>query len=145
MQPNRFSQNFHLIIEGLYLSDYAGAYNISFLKSHAITHIVVCARELGCRFKESFIYLHIDLDDTATSNLMVHLEKTSDFIKNARTRGGNVLVHCAMGKSRSPSIVIAYLIRYEGFNYENAFELVHRKHRRTFPQIIFRKQLKMYC
>jgi protein-tyrosine phosphatase len=36
-------------------------------------------------------------------------------------------VHCQQGVSRSPSIVIAYLIRNHGMSYESALAFVRRK------------------
>lgn len=141
---NLFRENFHQIIDGLYLSDFAGAYNISHMLKYKITHILVCARELSCKFPETFVYLHIDLDDTPTSTISIYLKMTSDFIHNALTSGGTVLVHCAMGISRSPSIVIAYLLSYEQLTYSEAYELVHFKHRSTRPMPNFTKELKNY-
>jgi protein-tyrosine phosphatase len=136
-----FSSNFHRVTENLYISDYIGAYNISFLKSNKITHILVCARELPCRFPGSFEYLHLDLDDTAKSDLSKHIIPSLDFIKTGLGDGGRILVHCSMGVSRSSSIIISYLIQYKGFTYKNALNLLKNKHPEAQPSSAFEKQL----
>ena len=138
------SFNFHKIIDGLYLSDYSGAFNISHLVKYKITHIVVCARELECRFPEDFEYLHLELDDLPKSSIVPYLNLVTDFIHSALQSDNTVLVHCAMGISRSPSIVIAYLMRYHCLSYSDALTLVTKCHASTRPMPNFQKQLQHY-
>lgn len=38
-----------------------------------------------------------------------------------------VMVHCWAGKSRSPSFVIAFLIKYSNYSLEKAHELVYNQ------------------
>jgi len=73
-----------------------------------------------------------------------HFDECTDLIKQAHDNGKNVLVHCAMGKSRSASIVIAYLIKYKQMTMEQA--LKHAKERRpvVLPNPGFIKQLQDY-
>ena len=49
------------------------------------------------------------------------------FIHQARKNEENVLVHCVAGRSRSASVVIAYLMTVTGENFENIFEKVLAK------------------
>ena len=48
--------------------------------------------------------LHIKLDDLDHANLLLHMEAAVDFVQAAITAGGNVLVHCAAGISRSATV-----------------------------------------
>ena len=48
------------------------------------------------------------------------------------------------GKSRSSSIIIAYLIRFKSMTYEKAYELVKSKRDVIQPNEGFVKQLKEY-
>ncbi|KAJ7475026.1 dual specificity phosphatase [Mycena latifolia] len=49
------------------------------------------------------------------------------YIEGALRRWEGVLVHCQQGVSRSPSIVIAYLIRNHAMSYDAALAFVKRK------------------
>ncbi|KAJ6526766.1 dual specificity phosphatase [Mycena capillaripes] len=51
------------------------------------------------------------------------------YIERALRRSEGVLVHCQQGIPRSPSIVIAYLIRNHGLSYDVAVSFV--KHKRA--------------
>jgi len=55
---------------------------------------------------------------------------------------GSVLVHCAAGKSRSASLVIAYLMREFKWKYEEAFNYVKSKRSIVQPNPGFVKLLK---
>lgn len=56
----------------------------------------------------------------------------------------NVLVHCHAGVSRSAAIVIAYVMKKYGLNFESAFELVKTRRPRIRPNEKFRACLKEY-
>merc|ERR1711972_941019 len=57
---------------------------------------------------------------------------------------GALLVHCAMGKPRSASIVIAYIMREEGLSYEDALAAVQSIRRVVQPNTGFSHQLQWY-
>ena len=62
---------------------------------------------------QKIIRKNITIDDRHTENIRQHFEEAFRFIDDARARNGRVLVHCAMGISRSTTIVIAYMmLRY---------------------------------
>ena len=86
----------------------------------------------------------MSLDDLPNSKIYSYLDPTSLFIENALNNKGRVLVHCALGMSRSPSIVIAYLIKYKKMTFYEALNLVQKKHQMTKPQSSFLKQLVEY-
>jgi protein-tyrosine phosphatase len=70
-------------------------------------------------------------DGTAISHEI--LEEILHFIKDQISLERNVLVHCAMGMSRSPSIVIAWFMdRYPDLTWDQAFLEVSRK-RQIWP------------
>jgi len=65
----------------------------------------------GFKDWDKYDHLCIDVDDVEDENLLVHFEESGAWIEKALNEGGGVLVHCAMGKSRSATIIIAYLLR----------------------------------
>ncbi len=54
---------------------------------------------------------------------------------------GKVLVHCAMGLSRSASLVLAYLMIHEGMTLGEAIKAV-AQHRNICPNSGFMEQLR---
>ena len=58
------------------------------------------------------------------------------------TRGCRVLVHCSAGESRSPTIVIAFLISTRGCTFLEAFSLVKERRPSINPNPSFVAQLK---
>ena len=59
-----------------------------------------------------------------------------------------VLVHCAVGKSRSPTIVMAYLMKHHNMSLKDAYNLVMQKRRlpglNVCPNNSFMRQLMAY-
>lgn len=129
------------IIEGLYLGDYRHATSKKWLKENGITHIVNCAIEHKNYFPKDFIYLELKLDDAEDQIIYGSLEKSYLFIKNALERGGNVLVNCHAGISRSSSMVIYYLMKSRSVPYDTAFFYVKHKRPQVNPNKGFVRQL----
>ncbi|KAL9083524.1 MAG: hypothetical protein Q9159_005716 [Coniocarpon cinnabarinum] len=81
------------------------------IKQTGITHVVSVLRwPLEEELVRPYKHLQIDVDDEDEENLLEHFAATNRFIEDALQAGGSVLVHCAMGKSRSATIVVAYLM-----------------------------------
>jgi atypical dual specificity phosphatase len=68
------------------------------------------------------------------------LDEGTEFMERHIQSGDKVLVHCAKGRGRSATMVAAYLMRYRGFSYDQARELMierrslvnlQSRHRRT--------------
>ncbi len=65
-------------------------------------------------------------------------------LDDAKSLNGKVLVHCQMGISRSPTIVIAYLMKRNDLTYDMAFNEVKLKRSIIDPNILFLSQLCDY-
>lgn len=61
------------------------------------------------------------------------IEGVTSFINEQLTAEKTVLVHCNMGVSRSTSLVMAYLIEYEGMSLGEAFGTVREGRTQAFP------------
>ncbi|KAI5650592.1 hypothetical protein M9H77_36597 [Catharanthus roseus] len=68
------------------------------------------------------------LSDREDVNISQYFEDCFEFIEEAKKSGGGVLVHCFLGRSRSATIVVAYLMKKHGMSLAQA--LAHVKERR---------------
>ena len=119
---NEFSKNkktFHpecdeIIKDRLYLGNSDFSLNNELLKSKNISCILVCGSELECKFPNEYKYLKIDLNDYIEDSILPYIDKCVQFINENKDK--SIFVHCNAGVSRSPSIVIAYLIKSLNFH-----------------------------
>lgn len=141
------------IIDGLYLacapcmSGSKPSELSSAMKERGIKRIVKIQSESNSRChwpSKSFKVTSITLEDNTKSKIMVFLPKLVDFIHEGLANNEGVLVHCYAGMSRSASVVIAYLMKYEKMNFSYAY--VHTRMRRTntYPNDGFVLQLIEY-
>lgn len=132
------------IINGLYIGSIGAASNLEELTKANITHIVCAARGIKHYYEDKFKYLHIDLLDSESEDIKKHFKESADFIHNAIQNGGNVLVHCHAGISRSSTICISYLMQYHNLSYDAALSLMKSKREKINPNPGFEKQLKEF-
>jgi dual specificity phosphatase 12 len=80
------------------------------LTERRITHILsACNEAIPAEVPESGIcHKRISIEDIEYADLLIHLPSACQFIHQALTSGGTVLVHSVNGISRSAAIVVAY-------------------------------------
>ncbi|KAJ5149488.1 dual specificity phosphatase [Penicillium atrosanguineum] len=112
-----------------------------------ITHVVSVLRlapseNLFSDFKQH----RIDIDDVDDENLLEHLPAAVNFIQSGLDAGGSVLVHCAMGKSRSATVCIAYMLHQQrsGLTPQSALEVIRQSRPLCEPNDGFMEQLNLY-
>ncbi|XP_042111962.1 dual specificity protein phosphatase 3 isoform X1 [Ovis aries] len=126
------------------------AQDIPKLQKLGITHVLNAAEGRSFMhvntnanfYKDSGItYLGIKANDTQEFNLSAYFEKAADFIDQALAqKNGRVLVHCREGYSRSPTLVIAYLMMRQKMDVKSALSIV-RQNREIGPNDGFLAQL----
>ncbi|KAH8869452.1 Tyrosine-protein phosphatase YVH1 [Schistosoma japonicum] len=120
------------------------AENIPVLKRNGIVSILTLdIMPLDCNIFKEFHLKFLYLRDEPSQDLLEILEDALSFIDECIQNKSNILVHCAMGVSRSASVVIAYLMRQNHLSYEEAYNIVSRK-RSVFPNNGFINQLKLF-
>lgn len=70
--------------------------------------------------------------------------RVREFIDHALQLGGRVLVHCGDGISRSPALVIAYLMTTFNVSHEEAFLHVQSRRFCASPNLSFQRQIEAY-
>jgi Leucine-rich repeat (LRR) protein len=131
------------ILEGVYLGPIQAAKNKDFLKENNFTHVLT-VNIMEKLFPESFEYLIVKEEDEPNANLLQHLDNCFEFIEDAKKKGGNVLVHCAAGQSRSASVVIAYVMKTMKMNFKDAYQHVWNSRCCLFVNSGFVKQLELF-
>ncbi|BAD69005.1 putative DsPTP1 protein [Oryza sativa Japonica Group] len=132
------------IVQGLYLGSVGAAMNKDALKSLNITHILIVARSLNPAFAAEFNYKKIEVLDSPDIDLAKHFDECFSFIDESISSGGNVLVHCFAGRSRSVTIIVAYLMKKHQMSLENALSLVRSKRPQVAPNEGFMSQLENF-
>lgn len=102
------------------------AYNLAGLQQANITHILSLEPAAPCKWPNLFTCLHIATiydNSEPENNITQYFNQTIPFIRNAlHQRNGRILVHCWRGKSRSVSMIMAYLIQDYGWTPDQAWE-----------------------
>ncbi|KAF7466023.1 Hypothetical predicted protein [Marmota monax] len=134
----------------LFLGDAYAARDKSQLIQMGITHVVNVAAgkfqvDTGAKFYHGMPleYYGIEADDNPFFDLSVYFLPVAQYIRTAlNTPRGRVLVHCAMGVSRSATLVLAFLMIYENMTLVEAIQTV-QAHRDICPNSGFLRQLQV--
>uniref|UniRef100_A0A8C4TIJ1 Dual specificity protein phosphatase n=1 Tax=Erpetoichthys calabaricus TaxID=27687 RepID=A0A8C4TIJ1_ERPCA len=132
----------------LFLGDMFLAHDRYSLWKMGITHVLNAAHgKMCCKGSHDFYgttvdYYGVPADDLPNFDLSKYFYSASEFIHKAMTSSGaKLFVHCAVGVSRSASLVLAYLMIYHQFSLVDAIKKV-KEHRWIFPNRGFLKQLQ---
>ncbi|XP_051958891.1 dual specificity protein phosphatase 13-like isoform X1 [Xyrauchen texanus] len=113
-----------------------------------ITHVLNAAHgKMHCLGSHEFYgstveYYGVPADDSPSFNLSVYFHPCADYIQEVLSSpGARILVHCAVGVSRSASLVLAYLMIHQRHSLLDAIKTV-KQHRWIFPNRGFLKQLR---
>ncbi|KAI0500892.1 hypothetical protein KFK09_019110 [Dendrobium nobile] len=132
------------IEEGLFLGSVRVACNKQALKCLNITHVLIVSNSLEPAFPNDFVYKKIEVLDTPVTNISKYFHECFDFIDQARHAGGGALVHCFAGRSRSVTVIIAYLMKQHQMSLSQAFSFVKSKRPNAGPNSGFMTQLQNY-
>lgn len=141
----------HQIRPRLWLGSLEAVKDTALLTANKISHVLTCGRMLdesheGYTLPDGVERLTtLPIDDLDEVDILEHFPPTSDEIKAALARGSTgILVHCASGKSRSASVVMAYLLREEGLAFAEAYKQVTTARPVARPNDGFSHQLEWY-
>ena len=109
-----------------------------------MTHILNTTEEVENSYPDKFVYKRISIPDKTSTNIEQYFEECFEFIQNAVSKKGVVLVHCYYGASRSASVVIGYLIKHERMRYHEALGYLQILRPETHPNDGFQKQLRQF-
>jgi protein-tyrosine phosphatase len=144
--PNSSSRQLSSICPHLFLSDWDGSTNIASLVQHRIKAVLCVNHELQIEEKTLNQYdrvgiesLYVDALDVSICKISEHFESTYTFISKRIEQGHNVLVHCAQGVNRSPTIVIHFLMRhlYETDTKAREYAMSEQWQQRSLTDLVY--------
>jgi hypothetical protein len=94
--------------------------------------------------KKTFKYVKISMQDTPDFPIHNFFDITVKLLDEVYNTKGKVLVNCHMGKSRSVTIVLNYIMLRYGLSLDNAIAFVKYKRNVIAPNPGFIKQLQLY-
>lgn len=134
-----------LIIPGLYLGPCSSASSKPFLSSNGITSVLSVGATPSPKV-DGVTYHRLALTDSVASTSITRvLDAAVDIIDAAlgADKGkGKILVHCSAGMSRSPTVVVAYLMKRRRMSLRAALGRVVRLRPKVHPNSGFLRRLK---
>lgn len=125
---------FDLVYETIYIGDIESINYKTIVRSEGITAIVrldQIDRREG-QWSDDFTVLDMPIPDGEHIDGET-IDRITRFIYERSEAGDKVLVHCHLGISRSVSMVMAYLIAYEGMSLAEAFGTVREERASAYP------------
>lgn len=140
------------IDDNIFIGNSKSAQNKEWLTSKGIKYIVNTAKEIPNYFQDPRSdyrprYLNTFLEDSPIAggeDLLQILEPSFRYISNILKFDpqAKILIHCHMGKSRSASVLIYYLMRAKGLSFEDALAYVRSKRPIVAPNAWYTRQLE---
>jgi len=129
------------ILPTLYIGSKEDAINVEKIKKLQITHILTVTSGSqhdvpGCKL------LAVPMHDGGRSDLEDIMRKTAGFMEEAQRPGNRLLVHCKEGHNRSPTLVIAWLMKTGKQTLFKSYKFVYEKRNVIHPHIKYISQLR---
>ncbi|ETV73282.1 hypothetical protein H257_11820 [Aphanomyces astaci] len=119
LQPSLVQDNLPCeVVPKLWVGSVHAAFNFEAIKERKISHVLNVSGTVAT-YPQEFTYLTVDIRDKDYTNLLSCVPIATVFLESGMQHGG-VLVHCAGGRSRSPAIVVAYLMSTLGTSFDEA-------------------------
>ena len=133
------------IFNWMYLGTFESACDPSELRKLGINYILNCAYDCkNTQLPKDITELHLKVRDESDFEIFEYFEKANTFINKVRAKGGIILIHCKLGISRSPSFVLAYLMKYYNFSLQTALKFVRKRRPQINPNEGFMNHLDKY-
>ncbi|XP_062285231.1 dual specificity protein phosphatase 12 [Scomber scombrus] len=136
-----------LVDPGLYIGTAADLNDSRALADAAVTHVLSVDSVDPASLlpaDRGFSRKWINVLDEATSDLLSHMDDCFLFIREAVDAGRAALVHCQAGRSRSATIVTAYLMKRYQLDFTEAYSRLKSVKQDVQVNSGFEEQLSLY-
>lgn len=131
------------VMDNLYIGNIYTALNEDILRQYDIEVVVNCTTDIPF-LETDFIKdgyrcaLEDDKSKKQMENMLSSFDYILDIINTHIDNNENVFVHCRAGIQRSASIIVAYLMKYNGYNLDTAITYLKNVRNCVFyPEINF--------
>ena len=136
--------NASLIINNIYIGDVYDAYDIESFKNQNIHNVLSAVTGFENIYDSNINHLCLQLIDNQEQNIIRYFEISNMFIDKIIEKNESLLIHCIAGRSRSVTLLIAYLIYKYKYTVDEAISLVKKKRSIIEPNQNFVRQLNIY-
>ena len=133
----------NLIRPGLWLGDVKAANAFETQAAEGINYILSLGEKIWPLPKGTSSN-YIDAADKSNYDIKQHFRSCSSYITAALEAGGSILVHCALGMSRSAAVVIAHIMLTERMDVVEAIRDVKSRRPQAGPNPGFYSQLRAF-
>ena len=131
------------IFNNLWITCGGTAREYDFLRENEITHILNCAEEEPMNYPKDMTIIHIPMTDDEDDNAISQIIQGAQILAVWMNADANTIVHCKAGISRSVTVVLAWMIIYKEYTFNNAYKFVQGKRNFINPNDYYRKLLKI--
>ncbi len=128
--------------DNIYIGDHNAATSMTLLRNYGVTHVINCAAEIPDYYVHLLHYYRLNLLDQ-NDNLIPALKNGLGFIRKAidNNKNAKIFIHCHMGRSRSASMVIYYLMMESNVTFDNALTYLKSVRPTVSPNDHYRNEL----
>jgi len=131
------------ILPTLFLGSKIDSMKEARLRELKITHIlsVTSGKQHvvpGCKL------MTVPMADNGNSDLHDVMERSLGFIEESQEEENKLLIHCHLGQNRSPTLVIAWLMKNKKMSMHDAYTFVKEKRKIVHPHKLYIEQLREY-
>jgi predicted protein tyrosine phosphatase len=132
-----------LVYRGLFLGSLDAANDERWLRENNISSILGMI-DIQTKFPGIEYLVFGDIEDTQSQNIVKYFGRCFKFIEKGISSGGNVLVHCYAGISRSTSVAVGFIMYKNGTSLESTLSNVKRARSIVSPNYGFLSQLEVF-
>ncbi|XP_071813570.1 dual specificity protein phosphatase 22-like isoform X1 [Apostichopus japonicus] len=143
VKTKKMGQGMSEILPGIFLGSFRDCKDKDQMEKNKITH-VLAIHDNAKPIIEGKEYLCITASDKHNENIIQYFEQCVTFIHKCRRNGGNVLIHCLAGISRSTTVTVAYMMTISDLNWYDCLRVVRHIRSVAMPNYGFQKQLQEY-
>lgn len=132
------------IIDNLWLGSLESSCNRDALQEKNIETVISAVLGASAMYPFDFRYERAKLKDVEDENILDEFDKLLPIIRKELVNNRGVLCHCHAGRSRSASIVAAYLIKYNGMSTDEALNYIKARRTQVDPNAGYIQQLRQF-